>query len=408
MEPVQDEESRKSLMDDIDVVYSSLQFINDLLRNMLDIHRTTDSEIKLALSQTDVLRDIFEPVASMLFMRGAKVDIVTECPNNLIVLSDRMRLKQIILNLAANATKFVEKGYIRLRAEVINGSVTLFVEDSGPGIPTEKRERLFAKFQTSLDQLNQGTGIGLCVCKNLCKLMGADIGLDDSFESGVDGCPGTRFKICLNQSPIKLESNDLVHNDESDVQPGSLIDRASLPRKLPDSLSVLFVDDDTVLRKMFVRALRRAEPNWNVSEAASGETALHLVKSENFDLIFMDQYMASIEKQLLGTETVRALRAHGVTSTICGLSANDKAQEFINAGADTFMSKPFPCGKEGMRAAILRVLEEGEKRLSKAATTTQTEVSLDSSPEKSVMKRVNSTGPESARKVQSLVNASFG
>ena len=178
------------------------------------------------------------------------------------------------------------------------------------------------------------------------------------------------------------------------MRPGSLIDRASLPRKFPDSLSVLFVDDDTVLRKMFVRALRRAEPNWNVSEAASGETALHLVKSENFDLIFMDQYMASIEKQLLGTDTVRALRANGVTSTICGRSANDKAQEFLDAGANTFMSKPFPCGKEGMRAAILRVLEEGEKRLSKAAITTQTEVSLDSSPEKCVIKRVNSTPPE--------------
>jgi signal transduction histidine kinase/CheY-like chemotaxis protein len=384
MEPVQDKESRKALMDDIDVVYSSLQFINDLLRNMLDIHRTTQSEIKLALSPTDVLRDVFEPVASMLFMRGAKVDIVTDCPNNLIVLSDGMRLKQIILNLASNATKFVEQGYIRLRAAVIKGNVTLFVEDSGPGIPTEKRERLFAKFQASLDQLNQGTGIGLCVCKNLSELMGVDIGLDDGFESGVDGCPGTRFTLSLNQSPVELESNDLVHNDASDARPGSHINCASLPRELPDSLSVLFVDDDTVLRKMFVRALRRAAPNWKVDEAASGETSLQLVKSQTFDLIFMDQYMASIDKQLLGTECVRALRASGVTSTICGLSANDKAQEFLDAGADTFMSKPFPCGIEGMRAAILRVLEEGEKRLSKP-TTMQVAVSHDSSLEKSVI-----------------------
>lgn len=386
MEHVQDNESRKALMGDIDVVYSSLQFINDLLRNMMDIHRTTDSEIKLALSPMDVLRDVFQPVASMLFMRGAKIDIVTDCPNNLIVLSDSMRLKQIILNLAANATKFVEKGYIRLRAEVINGSVTLFVEDSGPGIPVEKRERLFAKFHASLDQLNQGTGIGLYVCKNLCELMGADIGLVDGFESGVDGCPGTRFRLSLNQSPVELEFNDLVHNDESDARPGSSIDCASLPRELPDSLSVLFVDDDTVLRKMFVRALRRAAPYWNISEAASGETALHLVKSQTFDLVFMDQYMASIEKQLLGTDTVRALRANGVKGTICGLSANDKAQEFLDAGADTFMLKPFPCGKKGLIATVLRVLEEGEKRRSKATTTTQAAVSLDSSLEKSAIK----------------------
>jgi signal transduction histidine kinase/CheY-like chemotaxis protein len=387
MEHVKDEESRNLLKDDLDVMYSSLQFINDLLRNMLDIHRTSDSEIKLDLSPTDVLRDVFEPVASMLFMRGAKVDIVADCQNNLIVLSDGMRLKQIIMNLAANATKFVEKGYIRLRAEVIDGNVTLFVEDSGPGIPKEKRERLFTKFQASLDQLNQGTGIGLCVCKNLCKLMGADIALDDGFESGVLGCPGTRFKLSLNQSPIKLESNDKVHNDESESRSGLSRDCASLPQELPGSLSVLFVDDDTVLRKMFVRALRRAAPKWKITEAANGETALHLVKSQTFDLLFMDQYMASIEKQLLGTETVRALRANGVTSTIiCGLSANDKAQEFLDAGADTFMSKPFPCGKKEMKAAILRILKEGEKRLSEATTTTKAMGVLDSNLEQPVRK----------------------
>jgi DNA-binding response OmpR family regulator len=129
---------------------------------------------------------------------------------------------------------------------------------------------------------------------------------------------------------------------------------------------------------MFVRALRRAAPNWKVSEAASGETALRLVKSQTFDLLFMDHYMASIEKQLLGTETVRALRANGVTSIICGLSANDKAQEFLDAGADTFMCKPIPCGQVELRAAMLQVLEEGKKRLDKV-TMTQAEVSLDSS-----------------------------
>jgi signal transduction histidine kinase/CheY-like chemotaxis protein len=363
-EPLEDEKSRKALLDDIHVAEGSLQFINELLRNMLDIHRATGNHIKLDFSPTDVLRDVFEPVASILFMRGAKVDIVTDCPKNLIVLSDRMRLKQIILNLAANATKFVEQGFIRLRAEVIDGSVTLLVEDSGPGIPPEKRERLFAKFQESLDLLNQGTGIGLCVCKNLSDLMGADIWLDNDFESGVEGCPGTRFTLRLNQAPVEVEPDALLYSnhgsDEYHMVPrsGSRTDGASPPLKLPDSMSVLFVDDDMVIRKMFIRALRRIGPNWEINEASNGETALRLAGSQNFDLVFVDQYMASVEKQLLGTETVRALRARGVTSTICGISANDKEQEFVNAGANAFMSKPFPCGKDELRTEILRVLEK--------------------------------------------------
>ena len=103
------------------------------------------------------------------------------------------------------ATKFVQKGYIRLKACVINGSVELHIEDSGPGIPAEKRDRLFAKFQESLDSLAQGTGIGLAVCRDLAELMGADIWLDNSFHSGVEDCPGTRFVLRLNKPAMDIE-----------------------------------------------------------------------------------------------------------------------------------------------------------------------------------------------------------
>jgi CheY-like chemotaxis protein len=166
-------------------------------------------------------------------------------------------------------------------------------------------------------------------------------------------------------------------------------ERATAP--LPRALSVLFVDDDPILRKLFSRKLRTVAPEWTVREAANGETALVLVEQHSFDLIFMDQYMASVEKQvrlqryhgprssrrhtsnsrtppfprffhplivlqLLGTETVQALRSRGVASRICGLSANDKEGEFLRAGADAFCIKPFPCEREAMAAELRRIL----------------------------------------------------
>ena len=70
--------------------------------------------------------------------------------------------------------------------------------------------------------------------------------------------------------------------------------------------------------------------------------------------------MASVEKQLLGTEAVRAMRAKGVSSIICGLSANDIEQQFLEAGSNTFMFKPFPCEKKALCLEILRVLKAGE------------------------------------------------
>ena len=73
-------------------------------------------------------------------------------------------------------------------------------------------------------------------------------------------------------------------------------------------------------------------------------------------MIFIDQYMASTEKQLLGTETVRELRSKGVKSKICGLSANFLEEAFSNAGADGFILKPVPCDKNELRHELRRLL----------------------------------------------------
>ena len=59
---------------------------------------------------------------------------------------------------------------------------------------------------------------------------------------------------------------------------------------------------------------------------------------------------------MLGTETVAALRNNGVKCRICGLSANDKEEDFYEAGADAFMFKPFPCESEALRRALIRIL----------------------------------------------------
>lgn len=317
---------------------------------MLDLHRSANGDMKLRVSHLDILQDVFEPVVAILFMRGAKVEVVAECPKNLIVDSDRMRLKQIFLNLAANSTKFVQSGYIKLRAEVKDGMVWMYCEDSGPGIPESKRGMLFNKFQESLDLLNQGTGIGLSVCKNLSRLLGAELYHDESFHSGIPDCPGTRFVLQLNQKPLDVDTDRAsLYDSESSVK---------LERELPDEMKVLFIDDDMMIRKMFTRTLKRVAPAWDIRQASNGETGLRCAEEEEFELIFVDQYMSSIEKQLLGTETVRLLRARGVNSIICGLSANDKEQEFLEAGANSFWTKPWAAD---MKAALLSLLDPSSK-----------------------------------------------
>jgi CheY-like chemotaxis protein len=362
---------------------------------MLDIHRTASKKMKLDEGATDILKDVFEPVKSILCTKMNKATILIECPEHLIVVVDRLRVKQIILNLAVNSTKFVVDGFIRLRAHVEDGrNVFLFVEDSGPGIRPEQRCHLFSKFQESFDLLSQGTGIGLHISKSLCSFMGADLKLDEDYDSGYGPRnPGARFVVDLRR-PQEIVCDDTTEMIDSSYVMGVDTSRSratgtshqddvfspAVTSIFEQQLHVLFTDDDFILRKLFHRTVKRAAPAWKVDEASNGETALSMTDSKNYDLIFVDQYMASVEKQLLGSETVRALRLKGVSSTICGLSANDLGDTFLECGADAFMLKPFPCEMEKLRRELQRVLlagiDNGNVNTPTTAAAKETSVSL--------------------------------
>ena len=269
-----------------------------------------------------------------------------------------------MMNLGRNSVKFTSSGWIRFRATVVGDLVELCVADTGPGIPESKRDKLFDKFQTSLDVLSQGTGIGLSLCKSLTELLNADISLDESYDSEVAGCPGTRFVVKLNTRPISLEK-ELVGPTVPTAKTSTnlpLNEHGAVPCGLPDNLSVLFVDDDTVLRKLFRRSVSRTAPGWSIHEAASGEAAIRLLETMSFDLVFMDNYMSSTSKTLLGTETIRRMRSNGCESTICGLSANDVEHDFVAAGADCFVLKPLPCKSADLKNTLVKILQSSAQK----------------------------------------------
>jgi signal transduction histidine kinase/CheY-like chemotaxis protein len=362
---ISNEEFKKSLLEDAEIIGSSLHFIDEFLRSMLDTYRAAANKLEVKMAPTDLLKDVLEPVSNMLYQRDGGVEVTVDCPNNLIIATDCLRLKQVMLNLGRNSTKFVHSGFIRFRAALVDGLVEVYVEDSGPGIPIEKRGLLFEKFQSSLDVLSQGTGIGLSLCENLTHLLHGDIWLDETYDSGLNESPGARFVIRLNTPPLPSEDILQSSNKGGTSSSGEFIESEHDAKvvELPENLSILFVDDDIVLRKLFSRSVAKAAPTWKIHEAANGETALRLVELESYDLIFMDQYMASTTKQLLGTETVRALRAKGFQNTICGLSANDTEEAFISAGADCFLLKPIPCNRSTLEAVLDGILSSDRRLL---------------------------------------------
>lgn len=275
-----------TVQEDLRVVSSSLQFINDLLRNILDSHKAMKGQLQIEMKTSCLRKDVFEPVAAMIYKRDYQFDVQIDCAESLILRTDPIRLKQVVLNLANNSCKFVRHGYVRIGASVDKDDhVSVYVEDSGPGIDPDKRNNLFDKFQTSLDELSQGTGVGLSLCKELTRLMGAEIELDESFQSGIDSCPGSRFVIHLNQKaqrPVE-KSHQVLLEDGSTSQTDN-----KLP-ELPLNLRILFVDDDNILRRLFCRSVKRVAPTWQIEEATNGETSVRYIEEQvdRFDIIFV-------------------------------------------------------------------------------------------------------------------------
>lgn len=372
-EPFRNHGSLKACRNDVHIVQSSLKFINDLLRSMLDMQKAASDRLVLELKPVDVYSDVLEPIRTILDSKHNPFEFVIDCPPNLALITDSLRLKQVVMNLASNSRKFVTQGFIKVGAAVIDGHVQLFVEDSGPGVPLVKRKRLFAKYQESLDSLSQGTGIGLCLSKSLLELLGGELYLDETFDSGIAGFPGTRFVISTKKEPVEVDTHIPAEDTEQMTDSGhsmaSSMVKFEPERELPSDLDVLIVDDDMILRRLITRSLQRIAPTWKLAQAANGETALKMTAEKHFDVVFQDQYMASVEKQLLGTETVHAMRAQGATSCICGLSANEIEESFLQAGANAFMRKPFPCEKQALTEAVHRVLQTCPSLYERAATT---------------------------------------
>jgi len=97
-QPLADEGSMSRAREDVVIIDTSLSFINDLLRSMLDMHRAADKQMQLDLAPIDMLHDVLEPVAAMLHNRqcdGGILDIQVNCPEGLCILGDCLRLKQV-------------------------------------------------------------------------------------------------------------------------------------------------------------------------------------------------------------------------------------------------------------------------------------------------------------------------
>lgn len=172
---------------DVMAIYRSARHLSDLINDVLDLSRIEAGRLPLAKEPTDlaeVVREATEMVRGLAEARGLRLEL--ELPESLPLLRfDRTRIRQVLLNLLTNATRFTDRGWIRVRARLERKEVLITVEDSGRGIPPDRLSKAFEAFsQLDEEHIQEGSGLGLAVSKKFVELHGGRMWIESELGRG--------------------------------------------------------------------------------------------------------------------------------------------------------------------------------------------------------------------------------
>jgi len=306
-----------------------------LLNDLLDFAKIEAGQMILADEPTDVRHKvrgalrIMEPVAAQ---KGLSLEMNVEENVPQWMVSDPMRVRQIMLNLIGNALKFTERGAVSVNVSFDEAKTELTIEvaDTGIGIPSDQIEAVFEKFtqaDSSIARRFGGTGLGLPICSQLATLLGGSLRAES--EVGV----GSTFILTIPVSECEAPCED------------DLPVPSEHPSKIASSLRVLVAEDNYINQQLTLAMLKKA--GCSAALAEDGVEAIKMIRdrhgtSEAIDVVLMDMQMPNLD----GLQATRKIRAAGLgpdTLPIIALTAN-AYQEDIDAcreaGMQAHLSKP--------------------------------------------------------------------
>ncbi|MGN0328839.1 MAG: histidine kinase N-terminal 7TM domain-containing protein [Lachnospira sp.] len=346
-----------------------LSIINDIL----DFSKIESGKMEIVEDDYD-LRNLLKELDIVFTTRIGKkpvkmiYDIDEQIPEGLS--GDEKRIRQVLINLVNNAIKFTEEGFVRVAATVDRKEddkvyITFCVQDTGQGIKKEDLGKLFGSYQqvdTKKNHKKEGTGLGLAICRQLIKLMKGNIQVESVYGEG------SKFFFTIPQGVLDhaIVKEDNQSQDEFEA---------------PDA-KVLVVDDSEMNLKVFKGLF---EPiHMQIETAENGKEAVELLKTNDYDIIFMD-HMMPIMDGIEATLTIRNMcgdyfhrKEYYENIPIIALSANatEEAKElFMNSKMNGFVSKPM---KTKQVLSVLRQWLPKEKIIEKATEESGKNEALES------------------------------
>jgi PAS domain S-box-containing protein len=322
----------------IDLIQRNGRHLIAIINDILDISKIESGHMEVESADCP-LAELIDDVATLMSGRARhkslafEIEFETPIPDR--VVTDPLRLRQILVNLAGNAVKFTEQGRVRLvascRRRRHDARLRITLDDTGIGLGESELANLFEPFtqaDASITRRFGGTGLGLAISKRLADMLGGDLTAESTPGEG------SRFTLDI---PVALPSD--VEFLDAPIRRGP----ASPPpevRHLTLRGHILLAEDGPDNQRLIGHILTRAGAEITVVE--NGRLALEAVldaDTPGFDLILMDMQMP----EMGGYEATRRLRDAGVSTPIVALTAHAMAgdrEKCLEAGCDEYASKP--------------------------------------------------------------------
>lgn len=306
---------------------ASADLLLSLINDVLDLSKTEAGMLELE-SVPFRVPDVVQEVVDMLAVAAEEKHLALECDCatalRVPVCGDPTRLRQVLVNLVANALKFTPSGQVSVAGAVESETadeviVRIEVRDSGIGVAAEDRARLFAPF-TQADSATTrkygGSGLGLAICKQLVEQMGGAIGV--SSEPG----DGSTFWFTVHLDRLPADVGGALTPTPADGPGGR----------------VLIVEDNDVNAEVLAEVLAQARYQWN--RVATGRAAVEAATSAAYDAVLMDCQLPGLD----GFEATRRIRERGlarlpIIAVTASATKTDRAR-CLAAGMDDYVSKP--------------------------------------------------------------------
>ncbi|HPF17731.1 MAG TPA: PAS domain-containing protein [Thermotogota bacterium] len=322
----------------VDIIYTSGKHLSDIITDILDFSRIEAGKLELNTEKTE-LKPLIENTLSMVRSKaeGKGLSLYSFIENDVpeTVEVDGSRLRQVLINLIANAVKFTDKGSVSVSVslkERQRDTVRLLfkVTDTGMGIRKEDQKKIFEPFQQAdmtAEKKAQGTGLGLPISKKMLELMGTSLELESEYRKG------STFSFELELSCERPTARDTTAEDITQED------------FLFKNKKVLIVEDDPVSMQYAQTALAMLSKDIQVMTAENGEEGYEQYRKHLPDLILMDICMPKLD----GYQATAMIRSHSkdipIIIAMTAKALEEDKEKCMAIGMNEYLTKPVSLGQ---------------------------------------------------------------